>query len=89
MIANLGTKDPKAAKRLAPARLGELQAKIAAAQATLDRKTATLSDRDVLALAGEFYRGKVREAGDHAGQWQSVVGHRDLLGSGWCLATPP
>lgn len=67
LIANLGTKDPKAAKRLAPARLGELQAKLDAAQATLDRKTADITDRDMRALAGEFYRAKVREAGDHAG----------------------
>ena len=67
LIENLGTKDGKAAAKLAPAAVLRLQAKIEAAQATYDRGTANLSDRDIRALAGEFYRAEVQRVGDNPG----------------------
>lgn len=65
LTENLGTRDPAEAMAAGPAALVRLKAMLKAAQATLDSGTANLSDRDVHALAGEFYRREVAAVGDN------------------------
>ena len=54
LTQTLGTKDPREAKRLAPPVVGELQAKLRAAEAEHSGKITHLSDREVSALCGRW-----------------------------------
>lgn len=65
LIENLGTRDPGKAVAAGPAALVRLKAMLKAAQATFDSSAANLSDRDIHALAGEFYRREVEAVGDN------------------------
>ena len=63
-IESLGTKD---AKRLAPEAEIRLGGRLAVVEADHPGAPLTLTDRQCLALAGEWYRNKVMAAGDSPG----------------------
>lgn len=64
---NLGTKDAREAKSRAGAALARLHARLQAARATRSADTASLSERDVAALAGVFYRDELARFSDGPG----------------------
>jgi integrase len=64
---NLGTKDKREALALAPAALGTIQAKLEAIRAAHEGKGRTLSNRQVRAVVGEWYKAEVRAYEDNPG----------------------
>lgn len=76
LLENLGTKDAREAKSLAGAALARLQARLDAARATKAGERAQLTDREVAALAGVFYREMVARFEDDIGSpegWDAEV----------------
>ena len=73
-LANLGTKDPKEAKRLAPDALAGLQTKLDNVKTAHAGQGRRLSEREVRALAGEVYAAEVRRHEDDPGSqdWHAV-----------------
>ena len=67
---NLGTKDAKQAKASAPAAMDRLRAKLAAARLDLAGGPSVATDRDIAALAGDFYRDQLATYGDNPGPWE-------------------
>ena len=67
LIANLGTKDAKRAKSLADAAAGQLRAQLEAAERAFRGDAPVLTERDVQALAGLFYRRQVEAHGADPG----------------------
>jgi hypothetical protein len=70
---NLGTKDPSEARRLAPAAVARLRAKLDQARRTMVEAPAPPTAREVAALAGEFYKRRVGAGGNEAeqdGHWE-------------------
>ena len=59
LIANLGTKDASEARRRASAATAELRSRLEAAERLAAGEAVSLSERDVEALAGRFYRREV------------------------------
>jgi len=66
LIESLKTKDPREARRLYPAVLARFDAILAAARHG-ERINGWLSQRDIHALCGEFYRSEVQRVGDSPG----------------------
>jgi integrase len=77
LIENLHTKHPREAKQRAPEADARLRAKLAAAEAALRGEKASLTDRQVAALAGIWYRRQLAEHGDNPGSdpesWELVL----------------
>lgn len=68
LIENLRTKEPDEARRRAPAAMDRLGMKMAAIEAAHHGSTPAISDRDAAALAGQWYRHRLAQQGDHAGR---------------------
>lgn len=68
LIENLRTKDAKRARSLADAATGRLRAQLEAAERALQGQAAELTERDIQALAGVFYRSEVGRFGDDPGR---------------------
>jgi hypothetical protein len=66
-MENLDTKDLTAAERLAPAADARLRATLAAAEAAQHGQKASLSDRQVAALAGVWYQRELVKHGNRLG----------------------
>ena len=79
LIENLATKDPKEARDLADAARLRLKDKLKAAEAVHQGEQANLSDRDVHALAGAFYRSQVAAVGDNPGDPEHWAAVKDAL----------
>ena len=76
LIESLGTKDPRQARALAPSASARLRAQLEAAERDLEGKPADLTEHDVQALAGLFYRREVAEWGDdpaRGGDWSIAL----------------
>ena len=72
-IESLGTKDPKEAKRMAPAAIARLQAKLEVAKrAAAGAAPLHLTERDIQALAGERYLAILAEHDDDPGNPESL-----------------
>jgi hypothetical protein len=75
---NLDTRDPAEAKRRAPAALATVQGKLQAVRRAMVAPPApprVLTERDVQALAGTFYRQRIADDGDDPGgveNWEGV-----------------
>jgi integrase len=78
IMVNLGTREPAEAKRRAPAALAEVQGKLAAIRRAAEAATGSgrpVTERDVQALAGSFYRTRVAEDEDEPGdpeRWEAI-----------------
>ena len=78
LIENLRTKDAKRARSLADAATGRLRAQLEAAERALQGQAPDLTERDMQALAGVFYRRQIETYGDDPGDaagWSIVMGH--------------
>ncbi len=77
LIENLRTKDPRAARQLAPAAEARLRAKLTAAETAQRGERASLTDRQVAALAGVWYQREIAEHGESPGSdpegWEMVA----------------
>lgn len=67
LIENLKTKDAKRARSLADAATGRLRAQLEEAERAFRGQAAGLTERDIQALAGVFYRQQVEDFGDDPG----------------------
>ena len=78
LIANLGTKDAKRAKSLADAAAGQLRGQLDTAERAFRGDTPQLTEHDVQALAGLFYRREVEAHGADPGpaiNWDMTLEH--------------
>lgn len=78
LIANLGTKDAKRARGLADAAASGLRAQLATAERAFRGDAPQLTEHDVQALAGLFYRREVEARGADPGpaaNWDMVLEH--------------
>lgn len=80
LIENLRTKDAKRARALADAATGRLRAQLEAAERALQGQAPELTERDIQALAGVFYRREVERFGDDPGRPQDWDMTMDFLG---------
>jgi Domain of unknown function (DUF6538) len=81
LIENLHTEDPREAKRRAPEADARLHARLAAVEAALRGEKAFLTDRQVAALAGIWYRRALAEHADNPGSDPGCT--MDALLAGW------
>lgn len=79
LIENLGTKDAKQARALATAASTRLRGQLEAAERSLQGQPLGITERDVQALAGVFYRREVARSGDDPSRWGDFDVVTDLL----------
>jgi integrase len=90
--ANLGTKDPAEAKRLAPAAVDKLHAMLDRARCTVMDAPEYPSSRQIAALAGEDYRRRVGASRDQEEQdlrWDIAFGLAEPEGDGTDASAQP
>ena len=77
LIEGLGTKEAITARLLAPAAVGRLQAKLEVVRRDYGGEVVAISERDIQAMAGEFYTQCVEDFGEDPGPaegWEEARG---------------